>query len=197
PEVDLGELMLAAFGSPKKFALLDDASLAKSYLELVDSGMRASDDDGDGHVEILTEMTRRGGAELEKFVAGLANEAAHDEWQVARPTELVLRTALARMRKLPDPLAVVLDSRSWTDVEFPVVPTVKCVLANMDAEGRAYPQYSYHNALCRIEALDGTGRPLRQRRSTPYGGMENIEELKSGQFTSLYADLSTVEFPGA
>ena len=181
-EIDLGELMLASFGSPKKFAALDDAALEKHYLELVEAGMRASDEDGDGHVEILSEMIRRGGAELEHFVAGLADGAPHESWRTSgsQPSELVLRTALARMRRKPDPLTVVVDEGSLLDVDFPVIPTLKCQLVNLDSEGRAYPLDTVRNSYCRIVALDSAGHEARQRVTEQTGGWGSIGDLKGG-----------------
>ena len=196
-EIDLGELMLAPFGSPKKFAALDDAALEKHYLELVEAGMRASDEDGDGHVEILSEMIRRGGAELEHFVAGLADGAPHESWRTSgsQPSELVLRTALARMRRKPDPLTVVVDEGSLLDVDFPVIPTLKCQLVNLDSEGRAYPLDTVRNSYCRIVALDSAGHEARQRVTEQTGGWGSIGDLKAGHCMPLYVDLGTVAFP--
>ncbi len=196
-EIDLGELMLAPFGSPRKFVALDDAALEKRYLELVESGMRANDEDGDGHVEILSEMIRRGSAELERFVAGLADGTPHESWRSpsGQPSELVLRTALARMRHKPDPLAVIVGADSWLDVEFPVVPTLKCQLVNLDSEGRAYPLDTVRTSYCRIVALDSAGHEVRQRVTQPLGGWGSIGDLKAGHCMPLNVDLGTVEFP--
>jgi len=195
--LDLGRLMLADFGSPQRFAGLDDLALEKRFLELHASGMRVSREDGDPHEEILCEMVRRGGAELERFVAECAGRVPNGDFQSRWGTvgELQLRTALARMRHEADPVSLTLDEDSKLDVTFPEVPRITCLLKNVDPGGHSYPVFARLTGWTRIEVRDEEGRLIPQAEIEPGQGWDSQLDLSPGDKHPILVPLDAVFLP--
>ncbi len=189
--LDLGELILAPFGSPSRFARMDDEGLQRAFGGSTEGmNWRAGPDAGGPLEEMLAEMVRRGSASFETCITErLAAVRADKEQQHSqRIGELELLTALRRLQHKPDPLHLVLGSESVLDVAFPASPTVAFDLKNVEAsesfevaEGGSYRSGRF--ARCSVEAVgpDGKRLPPREWDSGMGGGMFSRKQLAPGE----------------
>ena len=108
-ELELGRILLAPAGSPRRFLLYDDAALEKFYESLLER-IRKDNSSRRGTMEqLLAEMVRRGGARWQAYVAAKLEESrapANEDLRWRGPGEVELLTALRRLQGKNDPLAV-------------------------------------------------------------------------------------------
>jgi hypothetical protein len=161
---DLGELVLASFGSLVRFHALDDKALEERFLTMGDTHVRDFPEEGDPHVEIVCEMVRRGGAEFERFLTESVERIQRPDARLlwGSADELTLRTALARIRHEPDPLQIVVEPRSRLEVPFPSAPQLECSLKNCQT-GTWDMQMAENGGphVCGFEVIDSAGTRLR------------------------------------
>ena len=149
----------------------------------------------------LTEIIRRGGAEWEAFLedhvqrdraARAAFRAKHKFWlPKPDPAGLEPLTALRRLQKAPDPVAVVVspDVAGGVECVFPALPAFPVALVNGDVEkervvltdGGDYR--SGRQARWRFEVRDERGRtmPVREYLDSIGGGIFQLEAFAFGE----------------
>jgi hypothetical protein len=202
------------FNRPKlTTALLSTAPIEKLVRDL-DSApherYHTARDQFASYESILSEVIRRGGGEAEKLLAAklaaqdaklaAALDAFHTEkdetnrrkqWQAVceleRNVELV--TALRRVQKKPDPLAVIVDRSERIEGGTRDLPTLKVALKNVDLEKREIginkgaDYRSGRHARCRIHVWDSDGKllPHLPRLSPQGGGLSDEGPLQFGE----------------
>jgi hypothetical protein len=192
-ECDLGELIVVPFGSPKRFARLDDEALRRAFdAPHAGTESRASRAAGDAHEEMLCEMIRRGGKGSESFLTEHLQVPLRQDGHArfGSVDELALRTALSRMRREPDPLEVVLERESVLEVEFPDQPTIQCSLKNNQrGEWSLRVPDGGGPYGCGFEVTDSKGTRLKpESKSEGPGGMYTTTVLAPGAMMPLAVD---------
>jgi len=189
-ELDLGRVLLAPAGSPKRFLLDDDAALERRYEELLAKVRKDSTSRRESFELLLLEMVRRGGARWEAYVAAKLKETrdpANEELRWRGPGELEVLTALRRLQGKPDPLALVIQTESVLEATFPDTPTVVFAMKNVDTEsfgvtdGGSYRSGRF--ARCNVLAVapDGSTLPPREWGGGMAGGMSSTRTLAPGE----------------
>ena len=186
------------FGEALKrhFSDLDDDDLCKHFayvLEETESDLRFEDPQLNHTEAYLTEMMRRGGSQIEKALAKHSKELTKkrqvwkdDFKQVPRNLEVV--TALRRLQKKPDPIAVIVNGPAELEAIFPNVPDFDVALVNADEKRTPLGYMSGGNyrggrqERWRLDVRDAKGRlvPL-QHWDGDGGGIFGYSLLKPGQ----------------
>jgi hypothetical protein len=168
-ELDLGRQVLHAPGSPAHFAALDDAHLCTRYLDCVAAERRTQVSRCEEFDSLLYEMVRRATPACEAFVSRQL-ELARREWSEQRyengRPELALLTALRRIQRRPDPIAITVDTEHAVESTFPIFPKLSFALRNVDGEGAVLnlvPGLLHFG----LDGVAATGEPLRVSRRAP------------------------------
>lgn len=140
--------------------------------ELWDSARPTSAFYGDHQRDaVLTEMVRRGGPFWEKELINLLAAPATQPGDKAKPShrpaaDLEVLTALRRVQKKSDPVAIQIDQPLKQDVVFPRLPILDVALINRDFENRPVgykvggDYRSGRQTRWRIEAVDQSGKRI-------------------------------------
>lgn len=191
-ELDLGRILLAPAGSPRRFLLFDDAALEKRYEALLERIRKDNSSRREALEQLLAEMVRRGGARWQSYVAAKLEELRAPESEELRwrgPGDVELLTALRRLQGKTDPLALVLQDTSLLDATFPDSPTADLLLQNVDSAGESIAVTnggSYRSgrfARCSVEAYGPDGKRLapREWHAAMGGGMSSERKMAPGE----------------
>ena len=180
-------------GPPLPAEKLSDAQFRERLIAVVPTHSFGEREARRQYEELLTEVVHRGGAEWEAFLSGQlprernARAAREEAWRDANEkaapgtrrspwdgaSEVELLTALRRVQKAADPLAVVVAPKLAGTIacEFPSLPRFPVALVNRDPEKQAVlltaggDYRSGRQARWRFDVRDGHGRamPVRER----------------------------------
>lgn len=206
--LDLGELIVAPYGSPARFVRMDDDALKRAFAAPRIT-LRGGRESASPHEEALVEMVRRGGAVWSEYVEMrmAAERAQATPFRGSAAGELEMLTALRRLQRKPDPLAVLLAPDAVLDVVSPDTPQVRFEVKNVDSGGLSFEVAqggSYRSgrfARCSVEAIraDGTRLPPRAWGAGFGGGMYSTPRLEPGKsigYAIVLGDYVELSMPG-
>ena len=196
---DVGDVLIAPRGSPKRFAKWTDREVRAEYerLGLLQSSRTELFE------ELLFEMLRRGGSEATDFVEAEFAKRRRPSSQLAfggrrQPGDLALLTAARRLRGMPDPLSIRLEEGAPLEFSAAEPSSLRLQWCNVDPRESLTllcpVRFAHRWGFVNLEFVDATGRtlPSPARRPGEYdimGSYGHPTLLAPGQTESVSVPL--------